>query len=90
MAVTYKGVVQGNVVVLECNTTLPEGTRVTVVPEPTERRPLRSLSERELRRRKEACERLEVLAERIANTAKPTLNLGKDVIEARRELEERV
>lgn len=37
MAGTYKGVVQGNVVVLECNTTLPEGTRVTVVPEPTER-----------------------------------------------------
>lgn len=89
MAMTYKGVVRGKVVTLEGATTLPEGTRVTVVPESRERRPLRSLNEGELRRRKEACERLEALAERIAKRAKPTLNLGEDVIEARRELEER-
>jgi hypothetical protein len=88
--VTYKGVVRGSVVVLEGDSKLPEGTRVTIVPEPTERRPLRALSEEELERRKAACERLEALADRIARTAKPGLNLGDDVIEARRELEERV
>ena len=87
---TYKGVVRGSVVVLEGDSKLPEGTRVTIVPEPTERRPLRALSEEELERRKAACERLEALADRIARTAKPGLNLGDDVIEARRELEERV
>lgn len=90
MATIYKGVVQGNVVILEGDTMLPEGTRVTVVPELTERKPLRSLNGRELRRRKEACERLETFARRITKTVKPTLNLGEDVIEARRELEERV
>lgn len=52
--------------------TFPEGTRVAVVLEPTEHGPLRSLSEEELRRRREACERLEAFATRIAKTAKPT------------------
>ena len=85
MAITYKGIVRGNVVVLEDDTTLPEGTQVTVVPQLTERGPLRSLSEEELRRRKEVCERIEVLANRIAKTAKPTLNLNEDIIEARNE-----
>ena len=64
MAITYKGIVRGNVVVLEDDTTLPEGTQVTVVPQLTERGPLRSLSEEELKRRKEVCERIEVLANR--------------------------
>jgi hypothetical protein len=90
MNVTYKGVVRGRVVVLEGDSMLPEGARVTIVPEPTARRPLRVLSAEEVRRRKAACERLEALADRIARTAWPGLNLGDDVLEARRELEERV
>jgi hypothetical protein len=77
-------------VILEGDAVLPEGTQVTVVPTSLEHGPLHSLTEAELKRRKEACERLEVFAERIAKTAKPTLNLGEDVIEARRELEGRV
>ena len=90
MSATYKGVVRGSVVVLEGDPMLPEGTRVTIVPESAERRSLRVLSQEEIRRRKEACERLEALADRIARTAKPSLNLADDVIEARGELEERV
>jgi hypothetical protein len=90
MHVTYKGIVRGRVVVLEGDPMLPEGTRVTIVPEPIARRPLRVLSVEELQRRKAVCERLEALADRIARTARPGLNLGDDVSEARRELEERV
>lgn len=90
MTVTYRGVIRGNTVILEEDATLPEGARVTVVLEPTERGPLRSLSEEELKRRREACERIEAFAARIAKTAKPTLNLGEHVVEARRELAERV
>lgn len=30
---TYRGIVKGNVIVLEDEATLPEGTRVSVIPE---------------------------------------------------------
>jgi hypothetical protein len=69
---------------------LPEGTRVTIVPETAVRGSLPAVSQEELQRRRAACERLEALADRIARTAKPRLSLGEDVIEARRELEDRV
>ena len=81
MSATYKGVVRGSVVVLEGDPMLPEGTRVTIVPESAERSSLRFLSQEELRRRKEACERLGNNRYSCSRTGELRLHLAIPVME---------
>lgn len=73
-----KGVVKDNLVVLEEGIRLPEGTLVEV-------RPIEQ--EIDLEKRKEAVAKLKALGEKLRGR---NLNLGKYVLEARREIEERV
>lgn len=76
-AMAYKGIVKGNVIVLENNAVLPEGIEVEV-------RPL--LSKTDLIKRKAAVRRLEALGEKLKGR---NINLSEYVIKAREELEER-
>ena len=72
----YRGVIHNGVIVPEVPLPCPEGTRVQIL-----------VSEREVGDWDEAFERIQKVAEMIAQSAPQTLNLGRLVEEGREELE---
>jgi len=75
----YRGVIHNGVIVPEVPLPCPEGTRVQIL-----------VSEREVGDWDEAFERIQKVAEMIAQSAPQTLNLGRLVEEGREELEKNV
>lgn len=81
-----KGIVQGNVVILEEGVSLPEGVHVTVTvaqeeqPEPAE------VTDAALAQRRALGERMQAFGQRLAGRR---VDLGDLVIEGREELEDR-
>ena len=81
-----KGIVQGNVVILEEGAHLPEGVSVTVIVEPEEQLKEAEVTPAELAQRRALGER-KAFGQRLAGRR---VNLGDLVIEGREELEDRV
>ena len=79
-----KGIVKGNVVLLEEGVHLPDGARVTVTMEQAEQ--AEELTAEELAERRALVAQMKALGERLAGRQ---LNLGDLVLEGRKELEER-
>ncbi len=79
----WKGVVQGNVVVLDEGAQLPEGSRVTIAIEQTEREPI---APDDFEQRQAWVTQVCALGERLKDRQ---IDLGNLVLESREELEER-
>ena len=82
-----KGIVQGNVVILEEGAHLPDGVSVTVIVEPEEQLEEAEVTPEELAQRRALGERMKAFGQRLAGRR---VNLGDLVIEGREELEDRV
>jgi len=81
---TYKGVVKGNVVVLEEGIHLPDGVRVTVTVEQMEQVEVGEVTPEELEERRVLVARMEEFGQRLAGRQ---VNLGNLILEGREELE---
>ncbi len=81
-----KGIVQGNVVILEEGIHLPNGVRVTIAVEQEEQREPAEVTHEELAQRRALGERMKAFGQRLAGRH---VNLGDLVIEGREELEDR-
>ena len=81
-----KGIVQGNVVILEEGISLPDGARVTVTVEQEEQQESAEVTHEELAQRRVLGERMRAFSQRLAERH---VNLGDLVIEGREELEDR-
>lgn len=82
-----KGIVQGNVVILEEGIYLPDGIRVTVTVEQEEQQEPAEVTDEELAQRRALGARMKAFGQRLAGRH---VNLGDLVIEGREELEDRV
>jgi len=82
----YKGIVQGNVVILEEGIDLPDGVHVTVTVEQEEQPKPVEVTDEELTQRRALGERMKAFGQRLAGRH---VNLGDLVIEGREELEDR-
>ena len=80
---TYRGVVHGNVIVLEAGVHLPEGAEVEVIPR---EEASGGIPREEQDERKALGIRMVLLSERLASRH---LHLAEAALEARKELEER-
>jgi len=83
---TYKGVVKGNVVVLEEGVHLPDGVRVTVTVEQMEQVEVGEVTSEELEERRVLVARMKEFGQRLAGRQ---VNLGNLILEGREELENR-
>ena len=81
-----KGIVQGNVVILEEGIYLPDGVRVTVTVEQEKQQEPAEVTPEELAQRRALGERMKAFGQRLAGRQ---VNLGDLVIEGREELEDR-
>jgi hypothetical protein len=81
-----KGIVQGNVVILEEGIYLPDGARVMVTLEQEEQQKPAEVTHEELAQRRALGERMKAFGQRLAGRR---VNLGDLVIEGREELEDR-
>jgi len=81
-----KGIVQGNVVILEEGIYLPDGARVTVTVEQEKQQESAQVTHEELAQRRVLGERMRAFSQRLAGRH---VNLGDLVIEGREELEDR-
>jgi hypothetical protein len=81
-----KGIVQGNVVILEEGISLPDGVRVTVTVEQEEQQEPAEMTHEELAQRRALGERMKAFGQRLAERH---VNLGDLIIEGRQELEDR-
>jgi hypothetical protein len=79
-----KGIVKGNVVLLEEGVHLPDGTRVTVTMEEAEQ--VEEITAEELAERRALVAKMKAFGEKLAGRQ---INLGDLVLEGRKELEER-
>jgi hypothetical protein len=79
-----KGIVKGNVVILEEGIYLPDGVHVTVTVEQEEQPEPREITDEELVRRRALRELMKAFGQRLAGRR---VNLGDRVIEGREELE---
>jgi hypothetical protein len=84
--VRCKGIVKGNVVILEEGINLPDGVHVTVTVEQEEQRELTEITDAELAQRRALGKRLPAFGQRLTGRH---VNLGDLVIERRKELEDR-
>ena len=82
----WKGIVQGNVVVLDEGTALPEGCRVTVEVAPSDETETDTLTPEEAQQRLAWLAQIEAFGEPLARRQ---INLGDLVLEGREELEAR-
>ena len=82
-----KGIVQGNVIILEEGVHLPDGARVTVTVEQEKQIEKAEVTREELAQRRALGERMKAFGQRLAGRR---VNLGDLVIEGREELEDRV
>jgi hypothetical protein len=80
-----KGIVQGNVVILEEGIYLPDGARVTVTVEQEEQPEPAEVTHEELARRRALGERMKAFGQRLVGKR---MNLGDLVIEGREEAED--
>ena len=83
-AMSYKGYVKGNVVILEKGIYLPDGVHATVTVEQEEQPEPREVTDEELVQRRALGERMKAFGQRLAGRY---VNLGDRVIEGREELE---
>lgn len=81
-----KGIIQGNVVILEAGISLPDGTQVMVTVKPEERPEPAEVTHEELAQRRALGERMKAFGQRLVGRR---VNLGDLVIEGREELEDR-
>lgn len=81
-----KGIVQGNVIVLEEGIYLPDGMEVTVTVTQEERQEPAEVTGEELAQRRALGERMKAFGQRLAGRH---VNLADLVIEGREELEDR-
>jgi hypothetical protein len=81
-----KGIVQGNVIILEEGVHLPDGVRVTVTVEQEKQIEEAEVTREELAQRRALGERMKAFGQRLAGRH---VNLGDLVIEGREELEDR-
>ena len=79
-----KGIVKGNVVILEKGIYLPDGVHATVTVEQEEQPEPREVTDEELVQRRALGERMKAFGQRLAGRY---VNLGDRVIEGREELE---
>ena len=77
-----KGIVKGNVVILEEGISLPDGVHATVTVEQEEQRELAEVTAEELAQRRALGERMRAFGQRLAGRDVP---LGDLVIEGREE-----
>ena len=78
-----KGIVRGNVVLLEEGVHLPDGARVTVTVEQTEQAETEEVTAEELAERRALVTKMKAFGERLAGRQ---INLGDLVLEGRKEL----
>jgi hypothetical protein len=81
-----KGIVQGNVVILEEGIYLPDGMHVTVTVAQEEQQAPGEVTDEELAQRRALGEQMKAFGQRLAGRS---LSLGDLVIEGREELEDR-
>ena len=81
-----KGIVKGNVVLLEEGVHLPDGARVTVTVEQAEQAEAEEVTAEELEERRALVAKMKAFGERLAGRQ---INLGDLVLEGRKELEDR-
>ena len=81
-----KGVVQGNIVILEEGGTLPDGTHVVVIVEPRDPKKEELPSEKVLEERRALMTRMRAFGQKLANR---DIALGDLVLEGREELNDR-
>jgi hypothetical protein len=81
-----KGIVQGNVVILEEGVHLPDGMRVTVTAEQEEQVDEAEVTPAELAQRRALVAQMKAFGQRLAGRH---VNLGELVLEGRQELEDR-
>jgi hypothetical protein len=81
-----KGIVQGNVVILEEGIYLPDGARVTVTVEQEKQQESAQVPHEDLAQRRVLGERMRAFSQRLAGRH---VNLGDLVIEGREEFEDR-
>ena len=82
----WKGVVHGNVVVLDEGAQLPEGSRVTVAIEPTDQTRTDPIEPEDCERRQVWIAQVKAFGEQLKGRQ---IHLGNLVLESREELEER-
>lgn len=82
----WKGVVHGNVVVLDEGAQLPEGSRVTVAIESTEQARSDSVAPADRQRRQAWMAEMKAFGEQLKGRR---IHLSNQVLESREELEER-
>jgi len=81
-----KGIIQGNVVILEEGVHLPDGARVTVTVEREGQVEEEDVSREELEQRRTLIAQMKAFGERLAGRH---VNLGALILEAREEIEDR-
>jgi hypothetical protein len=81
---SYRGVVQGNIIILEEGVHLPNGTTVVVIAPSAPQE--EEMTSEELNERQELVTRLKAFGQKLAGR---TVNLGDLVLEAKDELEDR-
>lgn len=81
-----KGVVQGNIVLLEEGGTFPDGTHVVVIVEPRDTQKEEMPSEKALEERRKLMTRMRTFGQKLANR---DIALGDLVLEGREELNDR-
>jgi hypothetical protein len=84
--VTYKGIVKGNLVLLEEGVHLPDGARVTVTVERGERQVEEKATPGEMAERRALVARMKEFGQRLAGRR---IDLGGLVLEGREELADR-
>jgi hypothetical protein len=82
----WKGVVQGNIVVLDEGALIPEGSRVTIAIEPIDRARSHPAVPDDVEQRQAWAAHLTTFGERLRGRQ---MSLGNLVLESREELEER-
>jgi hypothetical protein len=82
----WKGVVHGNIVVLDKGEQLPEGVRVTVTIDQTDVMGTEDLTPNDLEQRRAWASQMRALGQQLTGRQ---MNLGDLVLEGREELEER-
>ena len=83
---TYKGVVKGNVIILEEGIHLPDGVRVAVTVELVEQVEAVEVTPEEIEKRRAVVARMKEFGQRLAGRH---VNLGDLILEGREELENR-
>ena len=81
-----KGIVQGNVIILEESIYLPDGIRVTVTVEQEEQQEPAEMTDEEFTQRRALGERMKAFGQHLAGRQ---VNLGDLVIKEREKLEDR-